>query len=204
MSNILAIILGLVIVAALASLVWVGVVESAPLDNRIIAKSREQDRKEEELARALCAARKGQEERAEVARAVIPPNTEKQMGGEAPEPRGVDFRIGTIVFAVFAVLSGIVFIAKGGVPLYAIEALIWAGLAVFWNVKQVKSRVANYTVLSLAFVVLLFSIFSVADQMAARDREISDYAGRRCAQVSPSRFAECVETVKEQIKNSGK
>jgi hypothetical protein len=53
---------------------------------------------------------------------------------------------GTVVFAAFAVLSAIVCVVKGIVPLYAVEALLWAGLAVFWHVANEESlaKAASY------------------------------------------------------------
>lgn len=68
---------------------------------------------------------------------------------------------GTAVFTAFAILSAIVCVVKGLVPLYAIEAFLWVGLAALWHVKQITSKVANYTVLSLAFAVLLGNSFSI-------------------------------------------
>ncbi len=68
---------------------------------------------------------------------------------------------GTVVFAIFALLSAIVCVVKGGVPIYAIEALMWLGLAVLWHQKQITNTVANYTTLSFAFVVLIGNAFTI-------------------------------------------
>jgi hypothetical protein len=68
---------------------------------------------------------------------------------------------GTVVFTAFAILSVFVFIFKGLVPLYFIEAFLWAGLAALWHVKQITSKVANYTVLFLALAVLLGNSFNI-------------------------------------------
>jgi hypothetical protein len=71
------------------------------------------------------------------------------------------FQFGTIVFAVFAILSAIVCIIKGFVPFYGIEAFIWAGLAAFWHVKKITNKTANLIVLSLALAVLLGNGFNI-------------------------------------------
>jgi len=61
--------------------------------------------------------------------------------------------IGTIVFAAFAVLSLVVSFAKGIVPIFIIEAGLWAGLAWYWHRKKPKSQAATAIVLLLALVV---------------------------------------------------
>jgi hypothetical protein len=83
---------------------------------------------------------------------------------------------GTVVFAAFAVLSAIVCVVKGIVPLYAVEALLWAGLAVFWHVKQITSKVANYSVLCLAMAVSIGNAFSVGREYGAKGGYAVGYA----------------------------
>jgi hypothetical protein len=68
---------------------------------------------------------------------------------------------GTVIFATFAILSAIVCVVKGLVPIYAIEAFVWATLASFWHVEQIKNKVANYIMLSLTLAVLLGNAFSI-------------------------------------------
>lgn len=103
--------------------------------------------------------------------------------------RARTFQVGTIVFAAFAILSAVVCIAQGIVPLLGIEACIWAGLAIFWHLRQIKGSVANYAALSIAFAVLLFNIITVTNRMDEKDKEIDEYAARRCASASPDYFA---------------
>src|SRR5260370_40882979 len=91
---------------------------------------------------------------------------------------------GTVVFAIFALLSAIVCVVKGGGPLYAIEALMWVGLAVLWHQKQITNKVANYTTLSFAFVVLIGNGFTIGlGAGRPQGTEIGHRSGytRRCA-----------------------
>jgi len=70
-------------------------------------------------------------------------------------------QLGTVVFAGLAVLSAAVCLVRGVTPLYALQALLWTGLAVLWHLKQITNRTANYAMLALASAVLLINAFSV-------------------------------------------
>jgi hypothetical protein len=72
--------------------------------------------------------------------------------------------VGTIVFAAFAVISLIVSIANGLVPIYLFECAGWIGLACYWQTKNTHSETAKAIV---AFLAIAVSIAEVA-QIAAR------------------------------------
>ncbi len=64
------------------------------------------------------------------------------------------FNYGTVVFAAFSVLSLLVSLIKGIVPLYLGESALWAFVAWYWHKKNHRSRAANQMVLLLAMAVV--------------------------------------------------
>jgi hypothetical protein len=62
-------------------------------------------------------------------------------------------KLGTIVFAGFALLSLIVCFVKGFVPIYLAEAALWAGLAWYWHKKGSTSETATLIILLCAVAV---------------------------------------------------
>jgi hypothetical protein len=61
--------------------------------------------------------------------------------------------LGTIVFAGFALLSLAVCFTKGLVPIYLVEAALWAGLAWYWHKKRSASETATLIILLCAVTV---------------------------------------------------
>jgi len=60
------------------------------------------------------------------------------------------FNYGTVVFAAFSVLSLLVCLAKGIVPIYLGESAFWAAVAWYWHKKSPWSETATGIVLLLA------------------------------------------------------
>ncbi len=63
------------------------------------------------------------------------------------------YKVGTIVFASFAALCLLVFIIKGLIPIYGLEAFVWTGAAWFWQKKRVETSFAKGVFVCLAVVV---------------------------------------------------
>jgi hypothetical protein len=74
---------------------------------------------------------------------------------------------GTIVFALFAALSLLVCLVRGIVPIYLVEAGLWAGLAWFWHKKNLVSPSVNLAVLLVAVFVAAGEGFMVGQQFNA-------------------------------------
>jgi hypothetical protein len=66
---------------------------------------------------------------------------------------GARFNYATVVFASFSVLSLLVSLAKGIVPLYLGESVVWAAVAWYWHKKGPRSEIATAIVLLLAVAV---------------------------------------------------
>jgi hypothetical protein len=94
-----------------------------------------------------------------------PPTAEsnQQNSAEVPQPcllaavsdekSNSSINFGAIVFASFSVLSLVVCLAKGIVPIYLAEACVWAAAAIYWHQKGIASPKANLIVLLLAVCV---------------------------------------------------
>jgi len=63
--------------------------------------------------------------------------------------------IGTYVFGTFAVISLLVSISKGLVPIYLIESAAWAGGAWYWHRKQQHSELSKAVVIVLAALIFI-------------------------------------------------
>jgi hypothetical protein len=68
---------------------------------------------------------------------------------------------GTIVFAVFAVISLIVSLVNGLVPIYLIEAASWGGLAWYWQRRNRHSETAKSIVVILAAIVIIGEVIDI-------------------------------------------
>jgi hypothetical protein len=66
------------------------------------------------------------------------------------EKRESSINYGTLVFGSFSLLSLVVCLVKGVVPIYAVEAAMWGGLAWYWHKKSPRSETATGIVLLLA------------------------------------------------------
>jgi hypothetical protein len=58
--------------------------------------------------------------------------------------------MGTTVFLVFAAITLVVCIARGVVPIFGFEALVWLALAALWQKKELDAPRATWIVLALA------------------------------------------------------
>jgi hypothetical protein len=82
----------------------------------------------------------------------------------------------TFVFAGFAILSLIVSIMKGIVPIYFLEALGWAGLALYWHRKQIHSELAKGIAFTLAAVLVVGETVQIASQAGSKSKGDSSNA----------------------------
>ena len=92
--------------------------------------------------------------RGKVGAAVAPaPAIEKDATSQASAssaPLQSRFNFGTIVFGAFSAISLLVCLAKGIVPIYLGESVLWAAVAWFWHKKSPWSDTATGTVLLCA------------------------------------------------------
>jgi len=88
--------------------------------------------------------------------------------------------IGTYVFGAFSVISLLVSVVKGIVPIYLVESAIWAGAAWYWYSKKSHSELAKAIVLTLATLVVIGEVIQIASQPDFRSEHIPpaipDYA----------------------------
>jgi len=73
-------------------------------------------------------------------------------------------RAGTLVFAAFAAISLLVSIIKGLVPIYLIEAAVWAGAAWYWQAKKTRTELAKAIVIVLAVLVAIGEVAHIVMQ----------------------------------------
>jgi hypothetical protein len=64
-----------------------------------------------------------------------------------------NFNVATAVFATFSALSFVVCLARGLVPIYLVESVLWAAAAWYWNKKKITNSKANLVVLWLAIAI---------------------------------------------------
>jgi hypothetical protein len=76
-------------------------------------------------------------------------------------------RFGTIVFASFSVITFVVFLAKGLVPIYFAECVLWAVVTVIWHKKSPTSQGATLVVMLLAVVVAAGEDCSVGQRVGS-------------------------------------
>lgn len=72
--------------------------------------------------------------------------------------------IGTYVFGGFAVISLLVSVIKGGVPIYLVESAIWAGAAWYWHRAKTHSELGKAIVIVIAVLVAVGEVIHVASQ----------------------------------------
>ncbi len=77
------------------------------------------------------------------------PDTKNQKSAPSM-PVAARFNYGTVVFAAFSVLSLLVCLAKGIVPIYLGESVLWAAVAWYWQKKSPWSETAAGIVLLVA------------------------------------------------------
>jgi hypothetical protein len=101
------------------------------------------------------------------------PNPISEVGATSPgvaSSNGSD-KIGTYVFGTFSAISVIVSIAKGLVPIYLVEAAIWAGCAWYWHRKKMHSELARAIVIVLAILIAVGEIISIAKQFISEPKQ---------------------------------
>jgi hypothetical protein len=67
--------------------------------------------------------------------------------------KNLESNFGSIIFALFAMLSLLVSVLKGIVPIYLVESAIWAGLAWYWYKKNLVGPRVNLAVVVVAVFV---------------------------------------------------
>jgi len=73
--------------------------------------------------------------------------------------------IGTYVFGAFSVISLLYSFIKGIVPIYLVEAAIWAGAAWYWQSKKPHSELAKAVVIVCAALVVIGEAVQIASQV---------------------------------------
>jgi hypothetical protein len=71
--------------------------------------------------------------------------------------QGIQTNLGTIVFALFSVLSLLICLVRGVVPIFLAEAALWAGLSLLWFKKNLASPTVN-------LIVLVVAVFAAAGE----------------------------------------
>jgi hypothetical protein len=124
---------------------------------------------------------------------------------ELVEGAGAGSRIqtGTIVFGVFSVISLVVSIIKGVVPIFLLEAAGWAGVAWYWQSRKTHSETAKAVVIVLAVLIAIGEVIHIASQTNSKATAptVSDpfaaYGGHEVAPAETS-AASHVANVEEQ------
>jgi hypothetical protein len=79
--------------------------------------------------------------------------------------------LGTIVFTGFSVVSLVVSLAKGVVPIYLGEAVLWGVIAWFWHKRKPDSQASTVTLLLLAVAVAAGEGYLVGTQSSDNHRQ---------------------------------
>ena len=79
--------------------------------------------------------------------------------------------IGTYVFGSFAVMSLVVSLAKGIVPIYIFESVVWAGAAWYWHRNKTHSELAKAIVIVIAALIAIGEVIQVARQFGAEPKD---------------------------------
>lgn len=81
--------------------------------------------------------------------------------------------VGTFVFGAFAVISLLVSMVKGVVPLYLLESGGWAWAAWYWHKKRVKSDIAKLLVFMLGIAVVIGEVIHYEIRVSSEHRVAS-------------------------------
>jgi len=120
---------------------------------------------------------------------------------DAPGPAQRDVSVtgiqaGTVVFGIFAVITLMVSIIKGIVPIFLLEAAGWAGLAWYWQHKKTHSENAKSGIIVLAVLVALGEVVHIAASVNSRSTspvtESSGTAYPLTPSESPSQLSQAV------------
>jgi hypothetical protein len=101
--------------------------------------------------------------------------TEVETEAPAPTPRVASNgknEIGTYVFGAFAVISLLVSIIKGVVPIYLVESAVWAGAAWYWHRAKSHSELGKAIVIVIAVLVAIGEVIHIASQPDFRSEHI--------------------------------
>jgi ribosomal protein L35AE/L33A len=79
--------------------------------------------------------------------------------------------IGTYVFGAFSAISILTSIARGIVPIYLVEAAIWAGCAWYWHRKRSHSELAKAIIIVLAVLIAIGEVVSIAKQFTSEPKQ---------------------------------
>lgn len=114
-----------------------------------------------------------------------PPTPIRELGATSPAvaPSNVSDKIGTYVFGAFSAISIIVSIAKGIVPIYLVEAAIWAGCAWYWHRKKTHSELASAVIVVLAVLIAIGEVVSIAKQVTSEPGQAAAGAKRFPAEI---------------------
>lgn len=109
--------------------------------------------------------------------------TEVETEAPAPTPSVANNgrnEIGTYVFGAFAIISLLVSIIKGVVPIYLVESAVWAGAALYWHRTKTHSELGKAIVIVIAALVAIGEVVHIASQPDFRSEHIPqaipDYA----------------------------
>ena len=106
------------------------------------------------------------------------PISEVGPASPAVTPSNRSDKIGTYVFGAFSAISVLVSIAKGIVPIYLVEAAIWAGCAWYWHRKKTHGELAKAVIIVLAVLIAIGEIVSIAKQFTSEPRQVATGAKR--------------------------
>jgi TPR repeat protein len=74
------------------------------------------------------------------------------------------------VFGSFAVITLVVSIVKGIVPIYLFESTVWAGAAWYWHRKKTHSELAKAITIVLAVLIALGEVIQITRQFGAEPK----------------------------------
>ena len=106
------------------------------------------------------------------------PISEVGAANPAVTPSSGSDKIGTYVFGAFSAISILVSIAKGIVPIYLVEAAVWAGAAWYWHRKKTHSELAKAIIIVMAALIVIGEIVSIAKQFTSEPRQAAMGAKR--------------------------
>jgi ribosomal protein L35AE/L33A len=106
------------------------------------------------------------------------PIQEAEAKNPAVAPSNGSDKIGTYVFGAFSAISVLVSIAKGIVPIYLVEAAVWAGAAWYWHRKKTHSELAKAIIIVMAVLIVIGEVVGIAKQFTSEPRQAAIGAKR--------------------------
>ena len=80
-------------------------------------------------------------------------------------------KIGTYVFGAFSAIALLVSLIKGIVPIYLVEAAVWAGVAWYWHRTKTHSELAKAIVIVLAALVAVGEVIQIASEFRSGSKQ---------------------------------